>query len=156
MNIFTVNLKPKVLEYDNGKVKIYVDYPNIEQGQELKRVLYQDVDFNLPVKEKDGKETFDLDNLSFEKLGIIFNAEYQLKLLRIKYCIKGWEGITDENGNPFECKIENNELARDVFVKIVVSDWIDLVYKDMIELLRFNETDKKKLVSSGDSDSKED
>jgi len=155
MNVFTVNLKPKVLEYNDGKVKIFVDYPGIEQGQEIKSLSYKAFDFDIQWEKTDeNKYLPKIDTLKTSELATINDIGFQTKLLRIKYCIKGWEGINDEEGKPFECIIENNEMRRDVLIRVMVTDWIDIVYEDMAKLLKWDETDKKKFISSEDSNLK--
>jgi len=152
MDIFTVNLKPKVLEYNNGEVKIFVDYPNISQGQELNRLRLSEMKFDFDIKweQKENSFTPKLDELdNSQMLKIIETSEsvaFKEKCLRIKYCIKGWEGIKDESDNPYPCKIESGALSEETLETIIRSEWIDKVYEDIKALLRFDGTDKKKFI----------
>lgn len=152
MDIFTVNLKPKVLTYNDGAVKIFVDYPNIEQGQELDRLKFSalNVGFEVEWEEKDGKKYPDMSKMTSEQLVQLSEAMTKVnseeKILRLRYCIKGWEGIKDEDGNEYKCELVNNALTYEVLNIIAKSEWVETVYKDMMELLRFDDNDKKKFI----------
>jgi hypothetical protein len=69
----------------------------------------------------------------------------------LKFIIKDWKNVNDENGEPIKCKLVNNELEESLWWALVgdvkkVMELFLICWKE----LEFTENDKKKL-SSADS-----
>jgi len=108
-----------------------IDYPTIEQQQHLQSIQAGD-----------------------EFSGNDKPLKYYQYFL--KYVIKDWKGITDEDGIPVKCKLVNNELEDNLWWSLVggITGVLDLAVLFNNELA-FNETDKKKSFSQDSLTEKE-
>lgn len=103
-----------------------IDYPSIEQDQKLQSIKFSD-----------------------EYTGNDKPLKYFQYFL--KFVIKDWKGIVDENGNPLKCKLVNNELEESLWWALVSDESLAMeLFTICNKELEFTENDKKKL-SSADS-----
>lgn len=136
--------KSKWLELKDFEGKIKIDYPTIEQAENLREKFFQ-VIFNNPnyTREKDSKPI----ELTYEQKAKEKRLLGEIAKDTIKYCIKDWEGITDEDGNIIPCKIVNNEIEKDLFESFIGNlEYHHLIrIGDLIEdQIKLTEADKKK------------
>jgi hypothetical protein len=98
-----------------------IDYPSIEQDQKLQSIKFSD--------EFSGNDK-------------------PLKYFQyfLKFVIKDWKGIVDENGKPLKCKIVNNELEESIWWALVGDEGLAMeLFTICNKELEFTENDKKKL-----------
>jgi hypothetical protein len=107
-----------------------IDYPSVEQQQELQSIQFG------------SGYTGDDKALKY--------FQYYLK-----YVIKDWKGIFDENGREIKCVVKNNELDNDLWWSLV-SDQMEAIklYKICFEELNFTDADKKKFSTQESSSEK--
>ena len=115
---------------ENGE-QFLVDYPSVDQQQELQSIQFGD-------KYSGGDKA-----LKF--------FQYFLK-----YVIKDWKGITDEDGKEIKCIVKNNELDNELWWSLV-SDQMEAIklYKICFDELNFTDTDKKKFNTQESLSAKE-
>ena len=105
-------------------IKLKIDYPTDRQEEllEEKKLLVGET--------KAGK-----------KVGM-----YQYAKLILKYSIKDWRGIFDEEGNEVKCIIVDNEVQSDLLWRVITHDTENALalYMIVAPLVEFDETDKKK------------
>ena len=127
-----------------GGVKLFLEYPTIEQNDYLREVTFQII-YDNPnyAKKEDDTEI----PLTKEQLATRRVLELKIAQLYIKFCVKKWEGVTAEDGTVIDCKLVNNEMDKDTFESFISN----LEYLDVIRLgntiyseIEFNEADKKK------------
>ena len=110
--------------------EFYIDYPSIEQDQELQSIMFGD--------EYSGSDRM-----------LKYAQAY------LKYVIKDWKNVNDESG-PVKCKIFNNELDKELwwalFSDEAFASELFVICKKELEL---TENDKKKLSSEPSSSEKE-
>ena len=110
--------------------EFYIDYPSIEQDQELQSIMFGD--------EYSGSDRM-----------LKYAQAY------LKYVIKDWKNVNDESG-PVKCKIVNNELDKELWWALVsdqaFASELFVICKKELEL---TENDKKKLSSQPSSSEKE-
>ena len=106
--------------------EFYIDYPSIEQDQELQSIMFGD--------EYSGSDRM-----------LKYAQAY------LKYVIKDWKNVNDESG-PVKCKIVNNELDKELWWALVsdqaFASELFVICKKELEL---TENDKKKLSSQPSS-----
>jgi len=108
------------IEGEDGKVKFLIDYPTREQEQELQSILFS--------KKYTGDD-----------LGLKYSQRY------LKYVIKDWEGLFDDDGNAVKCEIVNNELEDDLWWSLVKDGANALnLFLEFNKELTFTPNDKKK------------
>jgi hypothetical protein len=163
--IFTLDVGEKEVEVLG--VKFLIGYPTVQQKYELEKVISSGVDFSIKeiltnkklkgIKDKSPEELYSdiYSILTFEQRSKIEAAENMYRLLYLKYTIKEWEGLKDSQGNETKCVVENNELA-DYLLDAISSteNVVNLLYDAIKEKLRWNDTDKKKFISTDGSNSK--
>jgi hypothetical protein len=105
-----------------------IDYPTVDQHQHLQTILIGD-----------------------EFTGNDKPLKYYQYFL--KYVIKDWKGVTDEDGKPVKCKLANNELETDLWWSLVsgIEGVVGLAVL-LSQELEFTENDKKKFSSQASSD----
>lgn len=106
---------------DKSKVKFKLDYPTREQEQELQTIKYGE-----------------------KYSGGDISLKYAQQFL--KYVIKDWEGVTDQDKNKVECKLVNNELEEKIWWALVGNEAMAMsLFIKCYEELEFTGNDKKKL-----------
>lgn len=138
MELASFNNKPKWVEIRDG-FKVLVDYPTVEQKYKLEQMQFEGIEISegLP-------KNFNL--ASFNK-----SVRYFLK-----FTIKDWDGL-DEGGVPVKCILDKGELNKELWEALIkYDDLVFEIYGKINEVLRWNETDKKKFILSEDSDLKAD
>ena len=118
--------------------EFYIDYPSIEQEQELDTI-------------KNGDKYSGVDKA-------IKHAQ-----LYLKYVIKDWKGINDENGHPIKCELTEVLMDGKTNYELEYNLWWSLVKDSNIMIGLFvpfwnelepTESDKKKLSSQDSSSEK--
>ena len=105
---------------DGKKVKFLLDYPTREQEQQLQTIL-----FSGDYKNND--------------LGLKYSQQY------LKYVIKDWENVLDDDGKPIKCQLINNELEDEIWWALVRDGSIALnLFLECNKELVFTPNDKKK------------
>jgi len=108
-----------------------IDYPSIEQDQKLQSIKFSD-----------------------EYTGNDKPLKYFQYFL--KFVIKDWKGIVDENGKPIKCKIVNNELDESLWWALVSDESLSMeLFTICNKELEFTDNDKKKLSSQDSLTGKE-
>jgi hypothetical protein len=98
-----------------------IDYPSVEQEQELQSIKFSD-------------------SYSGADRGLKFAQFY------LKYVIKDWKNVNDENGKAIKCKIVNNELEESLWWALVGDENMAMeLFTICWQELEFTENDKKKL-----------
>lgn len=118
---------------DGFKVKI--DYPSVDQSDALQNLL-----FSFTNESNNSIDMNSADFLKFQKL-------------YLRYVIKDWSGLLDENNNEIPCKLKklkngDTELSDESYgiIASIQYVWlISLLYVKIEPELRFIEVDKKKL-----------
>jgi len=131
--------KPKWIDIQEG-FKVLVDYPTVNQKYKLEGILFNGQD---------------LDASTLSKIEL---AQFNLWVRTwLKYVIKDWQGLTDEEGQEIKCELEDNELKSDLWEGLCkVDELVFPLYQKISDVLRWNNTDKKKFISSDDLSSKGD
>lgn len=120
--------------------KIKVDYLTADQKYRLESIQFKNVDLN-----KGKLETVDV--AAFTEAARYF----------VKFSIKDWKGLKAPSGEEIKCVLVDNELEDSLFLALIQDDWIvNLIYSKINEVLRWNESDKKKLNLSPDLETKAD
>ena len=110
--------------------EFYIDYPSIEQDQELQSIKFS--------------EKF----TGIDK-GLRFSQQF------LKYIIKDWKGIKDEEGNEIKCKLIDNELDTELWWALVGDANMSMeLFTICWKELEFTDNDKKKLSSQDSSSEK--
>lgn len=119
------------IELEDG-IKMKIDYPTRAQERELLNFLI-------------GEESKEL----------ITPAKLDYMRYFLKYTIKDWKGIKDEDGNEIPCRLKNNELDTELWEDLIANldQSINLWVKINSEL-EFDVYDKKKLHTPKDSKEK--
>jgi len=127
-------------------VKVKIDYSQPEQEEELRELMFQMI-YNNPNLSKPKEEWVELSPEQKAKENRI--AE-KLAKLRIRYQIKEWAGITDDDGNEVPIKIINNMIEKNLFDSFIGNfEYVPLIsLGNLIQNeTEFNEADKKKFIS---------
>lgn len=116
--------------------KVLVDYPTVAQKYKLEGILFNGADL-------------DKDMLSKIEL-----AKWNHWVRHyLKYVIKDWQGLKNEDGQEIKCELIGNELKDELWEGLCqVDEIVFLLYNKISEVLRWNASDKKKRTSSEDSD----
>ena len=125
-------------------VKIKIDYPTIEQTENLREKFFQ-VIFNNPNYTKQKEDI--LIELTYEQKAKEKRLLSEIAKETIKYSVKDWEGVTDEDGKIIPCKVVNGELDKDLFESFVSNlEYHHLIHLgDLIEdEIKLTDADKKK------------
>ena len=148
MKINLKHSKTRWIDID-GESSFLIDYPTIEQAEDIKEIQYQIalIDESLLLAPEDR-----------EKILKDFNPEQKARMLilserlykrTIKYCVKGWKGVTDEDtGEDAECKQVNGEMEDKLFESLIRDlslTNLSHIYSAIVNETEFTETDKKKL-----------
>ncbi|KAF0147596.1 MAG: hypothetical protein FD143_3046 [Ignavibacteria bacterium] len=129
-----LGLGQKVIEVEGAK--FFVEYPNVQQKYELENIIFQDA-------------------IDTSKIDLAKWNRYVRHYLR--YTIKNWQGVTTEDGTEIICKIVNNELEDSLWQGLCKFDELTyLLFTKIQEVLRWTGNDKKKFISSEDSNLKVD
>jgi hypothetical protein len=120
-------------------IEFLIDYPTREQEYKLKEIVYSTL--------RNLKETAEM---SDEELGKSIMLNQKRLEYYLKFTIKDWKGISDEEGNDLSCKLVNNELENilwDSWMKNIDFTELRNIHDLIFSELEFNELDKKKLNS---------
>ena len=111
-----------VKDSEGNEVKFLLDYFTREQEQHLQSLIWQ-------VGQK-GADSY---------LGLQYAQYY------IKYCVKDWQGIVDDNDKPVKCVVINDELKDDIWWALVKDPSQALTLQSEFDKeLQFTFNDKKK------------
>lgn len=106
---------------------IKVDYPDIEQQFRLEQIQFSSMKFD-----DEGTPT-EYDLAGWNKYVRFY----------LKFTIKDWKGFKSD-GKEIKCKLENNELANDLFEALIRDrQGVSLIYQKINEVLKWDETQKK-------------
>jgi hypothetical protein len=98
-----------------------IDYPSIEQEQELQSIKFSD-------------------KYSGADRGLKFSQYY------LKFVIKDWKNVNDEDGKPIKCKLVSNELEESLWWALANDENMSMeLFTICWKELEFTENDKKKL-----------
>jgi hypothetical protein len=125
-------------------VKFYIDYPTVQQAEELREIFFQII-FNNPNYSKRTDEP--AVELTYEQKAKEKMLLGEIAKRNILYCVKNWEGIKDEAGEIIECKIVNNQIEKSLFESLISNMEYHHIIRigDLIEdEVKFNDADKKK------------
>lgn len=139
--------KTNWIEINKEGLRFFIENPTINQQIEIKRKGFEGA---LIVGEDENKLIKDLPKKDQADLLILLE---EIKLLRMKYQIKDWEGITDSEGKIvkpkliFNEKLQSYEIDNEQFNMLVESLTKEETIKinDLIKSeTEFTEADKKK------------
>lgn len=139
--------KTNWIEINKEGLRFFIENPTIKQQIEIKRKGFEGA---LIVGEDENKLIKDLPKKDQADLLILLE---EIKLLRMKYQIKDWEGITDSEGKIvkpkliFNEKLQSYEIDNEQFNMLVESLTKEETIKinDLIKSeTEFTEADKKK------------
>ncbi len=146
MKINLKHSKTRWIDID-GESQFLIDYPTIEQAEDIKEIQYQIalIDDSLTIENREKV----LENFNPEQKARMLILSERLYKRTIKYCVKGWKGVTDEDtGEDAECKQVNGEMEDKLFESLIRDlSLLNLshIYSAIINETEFTETDKKKL-----------
>lgn len=108
---------------EDEDVKLKIDYPSREQSVKLKEIL---LDFS------------DIDDMKSRDM-------YKFMREFIRYTIKDWKGIVDDDGEEIKCVLVKGALRDDLLYDLT-SDMEQCIsiYSKINEQIKFTEIDKKK------------
>ena len=149
MKINLKHSKTRWIDID-GESQFLIDYPTIEQAEDIKEIQYQMALINEPlllaVEQEDREKA--LENLKPEQKARMLILSERLYKKTIKYCVKGWKGVTDTNTNEdAECKQVNGEMEDNLFENLIrelTSENLAHIYTAINNETELTETDKKK------------
>lgn len=138
-----------------GDAEFKIDYPNLDQQDEINEVQYQlgllqYIDRFEGETDEDyaGRYLSQLEKLPIESKAKIETLGKKVCRLYIKYTIKDWKNINNENGEPVKCKLVNNALEDSIFNSFVKDmSFMELLtfFNSIKPEVEFTDTDKKKL-----------
>ena len=134
----------------DGETQFQVDYPTIEQSEDMKELQYQMALIDealLSATEQKDRENI-MSNLSAKQKARMMILSEKLYKMTIKYCVKGWKGVGDVEGNDIECVVRNDEMEDNLFkglVRDLSLDDMAHIYACINNETELTETDKKKL-----------
>ncbi len=146
MKINLKHSKTRWIDID-GESQFQIDYPTIEQAEDIKEIQYQIalIDDSLTIENREKV----LENFNPEQKARMLILSERLYKRTIKYCVKGWKGVTDEDtGEDAECKQVNGEMEDKLFESLIRDlslTNLSHIYSAIINETEFTETDKKKL-----------
>ncbi len=148
MKINLKHSKTRWIDIDKES-QFLIDYPTIEQAEDIKEVQYQMalIDETLLTATEDIEKI--LENLKPEQKAKMLILSERLYKKTIKYCVKGWKGVTDTNTNEdAECKQVNGEMEDKLFESLIrelTLENLAHIYTAINNETELTETDKKKL-----------
>lgn len=139
--------KTKWIDVDGfDGVKVKIDYSSPEQEEELREIMFQMI-YNNP---NIGRKEIEYVDLTSEQKAKENRIAEKLAKLRIRYQVKDWSGVTDNEGNDIPIKIVNNMIDKDLFDGFIGNfEYVPLISlgKVIQDETEFNEADKKKSFS---------
>ena len=123
----------------SDSLELLIDYPTREQEYKLKEIVYSTL--------RNLKDTSDM---SDEELGKSIMLNQKRLEYYLKFTIKDWKGVTDEENNDIPFKLVNNEMDNilwDSWMKNIEFTELRNIHDAIFSELEFNEIDKKKLNS---------
>ena len=148
MKINLKHSKTRWIDID-GESQFLIDYPTIEQAEDIKEIQYQIalIDETLLTAIEDREKI--LENFKPEQKAKMLILSERLYKKTIKYCVKGWKGVTDTNTNEdAECKQVNGEMEDKLFESLIrelTLENLAHIYTAINNETELTETDKKKL-----------
>ena len=148
MKINLKHSKTRWIDID-GESQFLIDYPTIEQAEDIKEIQYQIalIDESLLTAIEDREKI--LENFKPEQKAKMLILSERLYKKTIKYCVKGWKGVTDTNTNEdAECKQVNGEMEDKLFESLIrelTLENLAHIYTAINNETELTETDKKKL-----------
>lgn len=138
-----------------GDAEFKIDYPTIEQQDEIDEAQHQ-LGLLQYISRLDNESDDDyanrylseLNQLPIESKSKIETLGKKICRLYIKYTIKDWKNINDENGEPVKCKLVNNALEENLFNSFIRDmSLLELLtfFNAIKPQIEFTDTDKKKL-----------
>ena len=148
MKINLKHSKNKWVDID-GESQFLIDYPTIEQADEIKRLAYQiaflDEEILLTTTQKQREKI--LTSLTRKDKADMLILSEQLYRKTFQYSVKDWKGINDEDGKKVECVIVNGEIEDGLFSLIIRElglTELAHIYTCISNETEFTESDKKK------------
>ena len=128
MQISGFDNKDKWIKLDGG-LEVLVDYMTAEQSFKYNRIV------NGLVKNKELTDEQAIDM-------------FEIASYYIKYTVKDWKGLFDNEGVEIKCQLVNNELEDKLWDGLVRQQYLLIsLYSKAIEVLRITNIDKKKFIS---------
>ena len=155
MNIKLKHNDSRWVKIEDAEFKI--DYPTIEQQDEINELQYQLALLQAVDKKED--ETPDeyakryieeIQLIPIEDKSKVATLTKKVCRLYMKYTIKDWKNINDEKGEAVKCKVMNGAIEDDLFNSFVSNfNFLQLLtFFNMIKPeVEFTDTDKKKFSS---------
>ena len=148
MKINLKHSKNKWVDID-GESQFLIDYPTIEQADEIKRLAYQiaflDEEILSTITQKQRKKI--LTSLSPKDRAEMLVLSEQLYRKTFQYSVKDWKGIKDEKGEAVKCDIVNDEIEEGLF-RLIIRDLnltdLSHIFTAITNETEFTESDKKK------------
>ena len=148
MKINLKHSKNKWVDID-GESQFLIDYPTIEQADEIKRLAYQiaflDEEILSTITQKQRKKI--LTSLSPKDKAEMLVLSEQLYRKTFQYSVKDWKGIKDEKGEAVKCDIVNDEIEEGLF-RLIIRDLnltdLSHIFTAITNETEFTESDKKK------------
>ena len=149
MKINLKHSKTRWIDID-GESQFLIDYPTIEQAEDIKEIQYQIALIDeslLSAADQKGRNKI-LENFEPEQKAKMLILSERLYKKTIKYCVKGWKGVTDINTNEdAECKQVNGEMEDKLFESLIRElslENLAHIYTAINNETELTETDKKK------------
>lgn len=140
--------KTKWLDINTGGLKFLIDYPTIAQDEKLKSLFYEIAFIDNDLLSEDETIRNNASNsLSPEKLSRLAVLTERIHKLRIKFCVKDWQGVVSEDGKPVKIRLVNNEIEDkqfDALIRCFTYPEIIMIGEMIAKETEFNEADKKK------------
>jgi hypothetical protein len=131
INIKLKNRPSKIINVNGYEIKI--DYPTIEQQDQLNEILFQSIFIDNKIRET--KDPLLIAKLQAEKV----NLYNQYMRLFLRFTIKDIKGL------PEAIKVENNQLSDDSYEKLCYDlEQVRTLFNVINNEIEFTETDKKK------------
>ena len=155
MNIKLKNSETRWVKVEDAEFKI--DYPTIDQQDEINELQYQlalTQNTEIVKEEDETDESYSerylnaIQNLPVESRAKIETLGKNICRLYIRYSVKDWKNINNENGEPVKCKIVNDAIEKNLFDKFIKDfTFLELLtfFNQIKPKVEFTETDKKKL-----------
>lgn len=140
--------KSKWIDVNTGGLKFLIDYPTIEQNEKLNGFFYEIAFIDNDLLSNDDTIKNNASNsLSPAQLSRLAVLTEKIHKERIKYCVKDWQGVLNEDGKPVKIKLVNNEIEARQFEALIRNfDYAEIVSlgETIAKETSFNEADKKK------------
>lgn len=153
MKINLKHSKTRWVDIDEDS-KFLIDYPTIEQQDEIDLVLAEIMfmDESLIGVVDKGQMEQKLKSFTAKNKAQVTHLNKKLGRLAIKYQVKDWKGVFNGNGKPVKIKLvphlSGTQIEDKLFNSLIQElKWWDLVhvYNCFTQETGLNETDKKKL-----------